>query len=186
MFLDILSHAFPGVRLFGTDISSSAISLAKRRLPGAGFFEIDVSKSAPGGTWDLVTMIDVAEHIEDDVSAFRNIRAVCGNSLLVVTLEGVMRSFEPQIGHVRNYQPGELSAKLDRAGFTVVRYIHWGWPVYSPLYRNMSAGIDAHHHRVSGLSRLAARLAYLLLFCCWPGWGDLVIAVAVPKKELHA
>ena len=47
-----------------------------------------------------------------------------------------MRHFEMQIGHVRNYAPGELIPNIESNGFTVESVMEWGFPFYSPLYRN--------------------------------------------------
>lgn len=181
VFLQLIKSRYPECSISGTDISSTAVSLAKTKFAGSEFHEIDISSRIPPGKWDLVTMIDVAEHIENDSGAFKNIRSICQKYLLIVTLEGRMRGFERQIGHVRNYQSNELCTKLQNAGFSIMRYIHWGWPLYSPIYRNMSAGIDAHHKPVTMIKRIVSRLVYLLLYCNLPGKGDLIIVVARPN-----
>ncbi len=183
IFLEKAAASFPGKRLAGIDISSAAVELARRRLPKGIFMEMDIAERAPQGSWDLVTMVDVAEHIEEDVRAFVNIKSICARYLLIVTLEGRMRDFEPEIGHVRNYGKGELKAKLERAGFSVVSYRHWGWPLYSPLYRDLSKGIDAHKTAMTAMRRFMATIAYMLLYCTWPGRGDLVVVLASPEKE---
>lgn len=182
VFLDIMKKRFPSISLAGTDISSTAIALARKKFPDASFFEVDISKDSIPGSWDLVTMIDVAEHIEHDVDAFVNIRSFCKKYLLVVTLEGTMRPFEPQIGHVRNYRKGELDEKLVQSGYTIIRSIHWGWPMYSPLYRNMSQTIDAHKKSMTFLRRLMTHAAYAALSLNVPQKGDLILVLAQPVK----
>ena len=188
VFLDFMKTRYPSISLAGTDISTSAISLARRSLSACEFFEIDVSRNVPPGAWDLVTMIDVAEHIEEDAAAFAKIRDICRKYLLILTLEGRMRSFEPEVGHVRNYKPGELRMKLENAGFSIVRYKRWGWPVYSPLYRDLSKSIGAHKKPMTALRKMMSYLVYALLLCNCPGKGDLVIVLAAPdgKKRAHA
>jgi SAM-dependent methyltransferase len=183
VFLDFIKTRFPFVSLAGTDISTSAISLARRHLPGCDFYEIDISRKVPPGSWDLVTMIDVAEHIEEDAAAFSRIRDICRKYLLIVTLEGRMRSFETEVGHVRNYKPGELRTKLENAGYSVVRCTRWGWPIYSPLYRDLSKGIAAHKKPLSAFRRFMANLVYAILLCNWPGKGDLIIVLAAPDGK---
>jgi SAM-dependent methyltransferase len=183
IFLEKLDSTFPGKRLAGIDISSAAVELAKRRLPNGKFMEMDITKKIPQGPWDLVTMIDVAEHIEEDTQAFVHIKSICARYLLIVTLEGRMRGFEPEIGHVRNYRKGELQDKLSAAGFSILQYRRWGWPLYSPLYRDMSKGIDAHKTAMTATRRFMSTIAYFTLFCAWPGKGDLVVVLAAPGKE---
>jgi hypothetical protein len=56
--------------------------------------------------------------------------------LVISTPQGRMRRFEKTVGHVRNYRAGELVQKLVGSGFVVVSVIEWGFPFYSPLYRN--------------------------------------------------
>jgi hypothetical protein len=48
-----------------------------------------------------------------------------------------MRPFETEMGHVRNYGYGELAGKLQGEGFRVRKRVEWGFPFYSPLYRNL-------------------------------------------------
>jgi 2-polyprenyl-3-methyl-5-hydroxy-6-metoxy-1,4-benzoquinol methylase len=182
VFLDVMKNRFPDIKVAGTDISSTAIALAKKKFPDSAFFEIDISKESIAGSWDLVTMIDVAEHIEHDEDAFVNIRQFCNKYLLVVTLEGTMRPFEPQIGHVRNYKKGELQEKLKRCGYNIVRSVNWGWPMYSPLYRNMSQTIDAHKKSMTFFRRLMTHAAYAALSLNVPQKGDLILVLAQPVK----
>jgi len=183
VFLDILKKRFPHISVSGTDISSTAIELARQKFPDASFFETDISKETIKGSWDLVTMIDVAEHIEHDENAFVNIHSFCKSYLLIATLEGRMRAFEPEVGHVRNYKKGELQEKLVRSGYAIVQSINWGWPMYSPLYRNLSQAIDAHHKPISFMRRLMTHVVYALLSCNIPQKGDLILVLAKPVKE---
>jgi 2-polyprenyl-3-methyl-5-hydroxy-6-metoxy-1,4-benzoquinol methylase len=182
-FLMFLNTRFPGLLLAGTDISETAISLTRRKLPNATFQVGDITSATPKGRYDLVTMIDVAEHIEKDLAAFENIRSCCRGHLLVSTLEGRMRPFEVEVGHVRNYVPGELAGKLETAGFEIVSFRRWGWPFYSPLYRNLNNTVKPHNLKQNRLTRLTGVLAYGLLSLSLPFRGDLVIALARPKTR---
>lgn len=181
LFLEELRNRYPLARLAGVDISATAISLARRRLPNAKLWEMDIVSEVPDGCYDLVTMIDVAEHIDDDVTALRNLRRVCRRHLVICTLEGRMRAFESEVGHVRNYRPGELEWKLRESGFALEGFIRWGWPAYSPMYRNLSRSIAAHQKKITPARWLLAHAAYWLLLCNWPGRGDLIIALAGPE-----
>jgi len=182
-FLLEVAERYPNVKLAGIDVSARAIENARRNVATGHFWVTDISKEQPPGKYDLITMIDVAEHIDDDRAAFMNLRAVCCGHLLVLTLEGRMRSFEPEVGHVRNYGPGELQENLEDAGFVVERLRRWGWPMYSPAYRDMSGPIAAHRKKMTTFRRLVGYLAYYVLMCNWPGKGDLVIALAAPKSD---
>ncbi len=180
-FLEEVRSMDPSARLAGVDISATAISLARKRLPDAELLEMDIVLEVPDHCYDLVTMIDVVEHIDDDLSALRNLKRVCRGHLVICTLEGRMRAFESEVGHVRNYRPGELESKLNESGFALEDLLRWGWPTYSPIYRNLSQGIAAHQKRITATRWLLAHAAYWLLLCNWPGRGDLVIALARPE-----
>jgi ubiquinone/menaquinone biosynthesis C-methylase UbiE len=183
VFLSVMKKSFNNVKLAGTDISSTAIALAKGKFPDSDFFEVDISKGTIEGSWDLVTMIDVAEHIENDEAAFSNIRNFCKKYLLVVSLEGTMRPFEPQIGHVRNYKRGELQEKLIRSGYAIVSSKNWGWPMYSPLYRNLSQAIDAHKKPMTFIRKIMTHIVYGVLACNLPQKGDIIVVLAKPDYE---
>jgi SAM-dependent methyltransferase len=181
IFLAELHRRYPSARLAGVDISEEGVALARRNLPSAGFSVCDIARQTPAGSFDLITLVDVAEHIEDDCAAFKNLASICTGHIVIATLEGRMREFEKDIGHVRNYAPGELPGKLESAGFEVVRYLHWGWPTYSPLYRNLSAGIAADKNEMTPLRKFLGRIAYWVLGCNVPGKGDIIIVVGKRK-----
>ena len=137
--LAALANAHPGAALAGVEISENAVALARRGLPGAEVSALDVSAARLPRTFDLVVCADVVEHIADDQAALNNMAAMTnpGGAVVVATLQGRMRRFEADIGHMRNYARGELAAKMTAAGLSVDRTVEWGFPFYSPLYRDL-------------------------------------------------
>ena len=137
--LKTLADAHPGAAVAGVEIAENALHLARRTLPGAEFKVLDIADALWERKFDLVVCADVIEHIADDETALRHMAAMAnpGGHVVVATLQGRMRRFETSIGHVRNYAPGELQTKITGAGLTVDRVIQWGFPFYSPLYRNL-------------------------------------------------
>ncbi|HAZ10411.1 MAG TPA: methyltransferase [Candidatus Omnitrophica bacterium] len=119
------------------DISKEALSRAKNLIPKADCVQIDIEKGSIGNKFDLVLCCDVLEHISDDKAALRNIRKMAHKYLVVSTLSGKMRESEKHVGHVRNYALDGLLDKLSEAGFKPLKIIKWGFPFYSPLYRNL-------------------------------------------------
>lgn len=144
-----LARDHPGARLTGVELSDNALHLARRTLPRAEFRALDVAREALPGAFDLVVCADVVEHIQDDAAALAHMAAMTapGGRLIVATLQGRMRGFERAIGHVRNYAPGELAAKIAATGLMVERTVEWGWPLFSPLYRDL---LDALGNRGTG------------------------------------
>jgi SAM-dependent methyltransferase len=135
--LEEIAHRRPGVELAGVDFSPRAVELARLRMPNAIFSVLDLTKETLDKKYDLIICTDVLEHIPDDLAALRNMREMCGRWCLVSTIQGRMRDYELHMGHVRNYRRGELRAKIEDAGFVVRRQVDWGFPLYSPLYREV-------------------------------------------------
>ena len=138
-----------------------------------------------GERFDLVFSSLVLEHLPDDASALRHLHAMTGRRLVLATVGGDYerhRPWEEQVGHVRNYGPGELEARLEEAGFAVERTVRWGFPFYSPLVRRLQNGMRAEPS-YSAATRLVARATYALYFLNSARRGDLLIALATPRRE---
>jgi SAM-dependent methyltransferase len=173
----------PGIEPYGTDISAAAVELARRKVPQGAFDILDLEQDYSGPAFDLVICSEVLEHIEDDVTAIRNLRKMTAGYIVVTTVQGRMRSFEAgEVGHVRNYAYGELAQKLENGGFEVMRSVDWGFPFYSPLYRNAleltgSKGTTGEFGRGR---RLVATALYYLFHLNLPVWGDEIFVLARP------
>lgn len=178
--LQEIARRRPHVALAGVDLSTQAVALAQQRLPQARFCVLDISRGRLRHAFDLVLCTDVLEHIVDDQAALRNLRAMCRRWLVVSTLQGRMRRFERHVGHVRNYRPGELRARLEAAGFAVCRQLDWGFPLYSPLYRDLLEHVPpaATMGRFGVRQRLLAAALYALFFLNAPVFGDYAICLA--------
>ena len=135
---DLLARRFPGASVIGTDQSTEAIRLANSRYAAANLaFRIDSPGDATLARFDLVTCLEVLEHV-DDWRRFLN--ALCdrsGRYLLLSFPTGRMRPFEKSVGHVRNFSPGEVEKYLERSGFLPASLAYAGFPFYSPLYREL-------------------------------------------------
>lgn len=166
-------------RVTGLDVSAEALRRARERFD-AELVQGSIEAGALDGRWDLVFSALVLEHLPDDEAALRNMREMTGRNLLVATMAGDFdryRRWEEQVGHVRNYRPGELEAKLEAAGFSVREVTYWGFPFFSPIGRVLQSWARAAP-RFGPLMRLAAELLYALYFLNSARRGDLVIVLA--------
>jgi trans-aconitate methyltransferase len=167
-------------RVTGVDISEEALRRARERWPAAEFSQLDIQTDRLPGQWDLVFSSLVLEHLPDDVAAIEHMRAMTGRHLLVTTIAGNYeryRSWEAQVGHVRNYARGELEQKLRGAGFTVERTIYWGFPFYNPLARTLQNRVTSAP-KYGTKERLIAEVMYWLYFLNGRRRGDLLLALA--------
>ena len=108
-----------------------------------------------------------------------------GKYLLVSTPQGKMRQFEKEVGHVRNYAPGSLFDKTRMEWIHVYSVIEWGFPFYSPLYRNFleltgSKGTTGEFGR---FRKLIARLIYLMFLLNSSKRGDEIFVLAKLNQD---
>jgi 2-polyprenyl-3-methyl-5-hydroxy-6-metoxy-1,4-benzoquinol methylase len=170
----------PSARYAGVDFSEKALAVAQRRAPTAEFATLDLTAGPLDRRFDLVLCTDVVEHIEDDRSAIANLAAMTGRYLLVSTLQGRMRPYETLVGHYRNYAHGELQAKIEACGLKVVRTVEWGFPFFSPLYRDLfrATGIKATQGHYGPFRRFLAEAIYWLFSLNAWNRGDYIFVLA--------
>lgn len=108
----------------GTDASTVALSWCKRRGLGGRVACCDFA--APpfrDGTFDVVMLLDVLEHLDDDKGALKNaFRLLQGGGLLVVTVPAypILWSGEDYVSeHRRRYVRRDVQEMVAAAGFTV-------------------------------------------------------------------
>lgn len=181
-----IKSEFSSITTTGVDVSLAAIELARQRIPEGNFHLLDVTESSLDTNYDLVICSEVLEHIPDDIVALRNLRKMTKEYLLVSTPQGRMRNFEKQIGHVRNYASGELIDKVESSGFEIVSTVEWGFPFYSPLYRNcLDLGASNGTSGEFGpLRKLLAKMLYVLFSLNSSRRGDEIFVLAKVKKDL--
>jgi SAM-dependent methyltransferase len=180
--LAALTEGREQTRVAGVDISQRAIEHVRARWRGE-FHRLDITEESLPERFDLVFSALVLEHLIDDEAALANMRKMTARHVLVATIGGDYerdRPWEEQVGHVRNYGPGELEAKLSAAGFTPVVSVAWGFPLYSPVARRLQNRMRLTHE-LSRFSRLSARIMYRLFFLNSSRRGDLLLALARPS-----
>ncbi len=121
---------------FGKKTSGLEYDTDRPRLAGQmdSYFNMSIAEQKPDGIFDLVVATEVLEHIHDDESALRNIRAICGKHLFITVPAGKVRRTDKHMGHVRHYTLERLTRKVEAAGFRVQRAFAWGFPFHS-LYK---------------------------------------------------
>lgn len=128
-----------GFDVYGIEPSKNLIALSKKLYKKS--FDI---KNIPaekidtfGKKVDTITMIDVLEHIEDDVLVLKKIKKLLKTNgrliVLVPAYQALYGKRDKSIGHFRRYTAGELTQKLEKAGFNVLEKRYWnlmGIPPY--------------------------------------------------------
>jgi len=103
--------------VYGYEIDEDAIQFAKSIFPFKKlYFEHgDIVKGISGPYFDYVIMIDVLEHIKQDMEALRNIKKMMkdGGTFIMSTPNRLSR-YRKGANHVREYASKELEGKLRR------------------------------------------------------------------------
>lgn len=165
------------------DISLKALERAKTLIPAAKLVHMDVQRDSIGHKFDMVLCCDVLEHIPDDTAALKNIKKMTGKYLIVSTLLGRMRESEKHVGHVRNYTLDGLLNKLKEAGFKPLKVIKWGFPFYSPIYRNIWDRLpqEINNGRFGLFRKLCANILYLIFMLNSSSKGDYLFILSEPE-----
>ena len=116
-----------GLAMSGIDMHWSALARARARVHGPLF--CSTATTLPFlPDFDLVTLLDVIEHVDDDVSVLdeaRRVLAPGGHAIVTVPAGPALWStYDELIGHKRRYDRPALVATLERAHFDV-RYVSY-------------------------------------------------------------
>ena len=127
--------SFPGATVVGADVVKEPLNRLARDLPGVPLIRFDLLRCPlPEKSVDVMVMLNVLEHIEDDVSALKNAMKLLkpGGSLVIEVPAGpyLYDGYDAELHHFRRYSATELKRKLSEAGFMVLRQSHLGFILY--------------------------------------------------------
>lgn len=140
-----LADRYPRAEVVAVDVDAAAVEACRAARPeryaGRVDFVTGTFAGLPPSSFDLVTLFDVLEHIEDDSGALRELHAalVPGGRLLVhvpanpyTDRKGRRHwvadgdAWRINAGHVRHgYRPDDLRDRAERAGFEVDVLDRW-------------------------------------------------------------
>lgn len=154
---NMMHHLARYGRVRGIDIDPRPVAMARARG-----YEVEQGDPARGtafsdASFDLVTVLDVIEHVDDDEALVREAhRLLRPNGVLAITTPALqwLWSYNDELNaHKRRYAARELRARLERAGFRIER-LTFGFflvfPISAPmiLLRNQlgkKADLRSHH-----------------------------------------
>jgi SAM-dependent methyltransferase len=131
----------PDAEVVGIDLAAAAVELAQRKVPGAAFFQQDLTKPMAlperyRGWATHVVCSEVLEHLDDPVAALRNVRPLLapGCKVVVTVPSGPMSAFDRHIGHRGHFTAARLARALEDAGLEVADLRGAGFPFFN-VYR---------------------------------------------------
>lgn len=110
-------------RVYGNDISPEAVHFCRQY--GFEMIEGDLDRGGinTGQKFDLITMIDVLEHLEKDVEVLKKIKNMMDPAAQIIITVPAYRflwgAHDTKYGHKRRYTLKELRRKLMSAGFKI-------------------------------------------------------------------
>lgn len=121
----------------GMEVHPELVGMARGRgldvRPGALPHDLVV----PPGWADVALLLDVIEHLDDDLAALVTARRALGpGGTLVVTVPAypwLWSGHDVVLGHRRRYRRGELRSVVGRAGFTATRVRHFNTLLFPAL-----------------------------------------------------
>jgi SAM-dependent methyltransferase len=121
----------------GVDIDEEAIGYCRER----GLVDVSLGEAADlpfdDGTFDLVTALDVIEHLDDDAAALGELRRVLrpgGHLLVTVPAHRFMWGDQDEVNmHKRRYGAAELRSRLTETGFEVRRLSYMNAALFPPI-----------------------------------------------------
>lgn len=182
ILLKRILEKYPHVKLTGFEYSPHGLEVARRRLPNGEFHILDLGKEAIQGKFDLITCIDVLEHISDDRSALRNLLAMsAGHLILSVPLGPLFKVEVERMGHVHGYSRAEFEEKACTAGFEIVQSFQWGFPFYN-IHRRIANRMaeGATVGRYGGFKKLFSGFLYGLFYLNIAPGGERYYALCRP------
>jgi SAM-dependent methyltransferase len=120
-----------------TDFSEEALQFSKTR--GVGDLVRSSVETLPfkHNAFDVVTALDVLEHVDDDLKALDQLRRIMKeNALLVITVPAygfLWSEHDEALHHRRRYAASELRNKLTRAEFEVERISYYITILFFPI-----------------------------------------------------
>ena len=121
----------------GVDVSSEALDFCRAR--GLSKVKQGEAETLPyeDASFDLVTGLDVVEHLDDDIAGLREMRRVLrpeGRALLFVPAFMFLWGVQDDISHHRRrYTIPQLRQRLSEAGFTVERATYANITFFPPI-----------------------------------------------------
>ena len=125
--------AHNGRSVVASDLSERCVHELHERFADDPNVEVQLSRVEDldaDELFDSVVLVNVLEHIDDDLGTLRAIRARLrpGGKVLIFSpaLNALYSKFDDRIGHVRRYHRSQLATTLSRAGFAVpeARYVN--------------------------------------------------------------
>lgn len=125
--------------IVGTDFTINALKVLGPKFPTVPLLRFDLSRCPlPDAFANVVVLLNVLEHVEDDKSAVANlfrITAPGGSAIIEVPAGSALFDvYDRALMHFKRYEMSRLIDLCQGAGFTIERRSHLGFFLYPAFY----------------------------------------------------
>lgn len=128
---------FPNLRLTGAEIYLSGLRLARQRLPGTEFLQLDATRMPFNQEFDAIGIFDTLEHIPDDPAVLKSAsQALKPGGYLLVTVpqhKFLWSANDEASHHQRRYSRRELEEKTTQAGLKPIFTTSFLWALFPAM-----------------------------------------------------
>jgi SAM-dependent methyltransferase len=130
-----ISQALPHAVVVGADVVKAPLYKLAEQMPQTPLLRFDLLQCPlPAASFDAIVLLNVLEHIEDDVRALQQVfRLLKPGGVAIIEVPAgpqLYDAYDKALMHFRRYGMAELVEKLDGTGFGVRRKSHLGCLVY--------------------------------------------------------
>ena len=123
--------------VWGLDKSAKAIAYAKNKAPNARLVVGSFPDHLPKKRFDIVTALDILEHIEDDTHALEKLGDVMkpgGITIITVPAYQFLWTAHDTVNeHKRRYTKSELQKKIQHAGLRIKKISYYNTFLFVPI-----------------------------------------------------
>ena len=118
---------------FSDEAGNEAVrNLKKENVKNVQFEKKDFFEINSGEKYDLITMFEVLEHIEEDKDALKKVNGLLnkkGMFLISVPAKAKLwGASDTIVGHIKRYEKEEVINLLNHSGFEVIKIFSYGFP----------------------------------------------------------
>ena len=134
-----MGRSLPNAELTGGDYTLGTLLKLGEKMPGIPLVRFNLADSPlPSDTYDAMVLLNVLEHIEDDVAASRHIARMLkpGGFAVIEVPAGpeLFDDYDRQLQHFRRYTLQNICSVVEHAGLVVERRNYLGALIYPAFY----------------------------------------------------
>ena len=138
-FLMLLRRRFPDCVIVGADCVRGPLERLSRKAPDIPLLQFDLATCPlPDRSFDGLVLLNVLEHIEDDLAAARQLQRILkpGGIAVIEVPAGpdLYDVYDRELLHFRRYRMAELLDLLRTAGLEILEQSHLGFFLYPAFH----------------------------------------------------